>query len=115
LRANLARGNRNAVLDRTGQIILQMPDRTIRVAAAAEIPITFGGKARFNIQNALAAVAAASALGLSAEQIRSGLITFDASADQSRGRMNLFDMGEFKVIVDYSHNVAAVHATGEVI
>ena len=115
LAANLAKGNRNAAIDETGQIVVQTPDGIFPIAPVTEIPITFEGKAVFNIQNVLAATAATFSLGLDPEQIRAGLISFQASVEQSRGRMNVFELGDFKVIIDYSHNVAAVHATGEFI
>jgi cyanophycin synthetase len=50
------------------------------------------------------------ALGLSLDQIRTGLRTFDNSFFQSPGRMNIFDEHGFRVILDYGHNEAAVGA-----
>ena len=53
--------------------------------------------------------------GLTEEQIRVGLLSFNPSIDQSPGRMNIIDMGNFKAIIDYSHNISALCATGEFI
>jgi cyanophycin synthetase len=50
------------------------------------------------------------ALGLSLDQIRNGLRTFDNTFYQSPGRMNIFDEHGFRVILDYGHNEAAVGA-----
>jgi cyanophycin synthetase len=50
------------------------------------------------------------ALGLTLDQIRNGLRTFDNSFYQSPGRMNVFDEHGFRVILDYGHNEAAVGA-----
>ena len=69
------------------------------------IPLTFGGKAEFMIRNVLAAVAAATALGLNADVLRESLRTFIPSPDQTPGRMNIFEGENVKVIVDYAHNV----------
>src|SRR3972149_641925 len=56
--AALDRGGRAAVLQR-GWLVLLAPDRApIRLARAADVPVTFGGLSRYNIANALAAAAA---------------------------------------------------------
>jgi len=52
----------------------------------------------------LAASLAAFALGVTLEQIRQGLRSFTASAQQTPGRMNLLSVGAFHVLVDYAHN-----------
>jgi cyanophycin synthetase len=49
-------------------------------------------------------------MGVSLENIRQGLRTFDTSFFQTPGRMNIFDKLGFKVILDYGHNPAAVDA-----
>ena len=74
------------------------------------IPATLEGKALHNVENALFAAAMAYALGLSLDQIRGGLRTFDNTFYQSPGRMNVYDEHGFRVILDYGHNEAAVGA-----
>jgi cyanophycin synthetase len=74
------------------------------------IPATVEGKALHNVENAMFCAAMAYALGLSLDQIRTGLRTFDNSFFQSPGRMNIFDEHGFRVILDYGHNEAAVGA-----
>jgi len=98
-----------------GSLIIQKESLISIVAQVIEIPLTFGGIALFNISNTLAAVAATYALGLNEEQIRAGVISFSPSIGQSPGRMNIIDMGTFKVMVDYSHNVGAVKAIGQML
>lgn len=75
-----------------------------------EIPITFGGKVECNIENSLAASAALYALGIPVEIIRKGLKSFKPDLETNPGRFNLFDMGSFKVMLDYSHNTAGYKA-----
>ena len=41
-------------------------------------------------------------------------MTFTPSIIQSPGRMNIIDLEKFKVMVDFSHNTAAVRAISEV-
>lgn len=74
------------------------------------IPATLEGAAMFNVQNALAAATICFCLGLTLEQIRQGLRTFDTSFYQSPGRCNVYDQHPFRVIVDYAHNAAAMEA-----
>jgi len=73
-----------------------------------EVPLTFGGRAPYNIENALAASALASALGLPEDAIVEGLRTFTSSTDDNPGRGNVFEVGGVKVILDFGHNPAAV-------
>lgn len=108
---NLAKGNFNITV-KDGSIILQKSEGDVVIAGVNEIPITFNGKAGFNVANVMAAAGAGFGLGLDEKQIRAGLVSFTASIDQSPGRLNIIDMGSFKVIVDYGHNVEAVHAIG---
>ena len=74
------------------------------------IPATIEGRALHNVQNAMFAAALAFNLGVSLEDIRHGLRTFDSTFFQAPGRMNIYDEHPFKVILDYAHNPAAVKA-----
>ena len=78
--------------------------------AWSDIPLTRGGTIPFQIENAMAAIAAGWALGLSWETIRSGLATFEANARTAPGRFNLFDYQNATVIADYGHNPDAIMA-----
>lgn len=114
LKDNFAKGNMNVTIEE-GIIVLQKKEWTSKIASVMEIPISFYGKADFNIENIMAATAATAALGLSEGEIREGLISFIPSIMQSPGRMNILDMGNFKVIIDYGHNIGAINATGKFI
>ncbi|KNY28719.1 cyanophycin synthetase [Pseudobacteroides cellulosolvens] len=80
--------------------------KDIRVMEVAKIPITFNGCVKCNIENSLAAASALYALGIPAELIEMGLKTFMPDEKLNPGRFNLFDMGDFKVLLDYGHNPA---------
>lgn len=95
------------------QVVIQRPEGNERVLAVSDIPITFSGRAMFNTENVLAAVASATALGADIETIRRGLRSFHPSPEQSAGRMNLIDLGSFKVLIDYGHNEAALKSLAE--
>lgn len=104
-----------------GQILESDNGRQRVIMDVAELPGAFGGKARHVVANALAATAACRAAGISAKDIRAGLIDF-APADANPGRGNLYaaasrdaEARPSPILVDYGHNAAALHATGELI
>lgn len=84
---------------------LRLGPRTMPVVYTHLIPATFGGKARMNVANALAAAAAAWSAGAHLHDIRQGLRTFTTSFFQAPGRLNLVEQGGIRFIIDYSHNV----------
>jgi cyanophycin synthetase len=76
----------------------------------ADVPLTRGGRIGFQVENAMAAVAAAWAVGLPWDTIRSGLASFVADSDNAPGRFNLMDYKGATVIADYGHNPDAMRA-----
>ena len=86
-------------------IVLRLGSRTMPVLYTHLIPATFGGRARMNVANALAAAAAAWAGGAHLHDIRQGLRTFTTSFFQAPGRLNLLDVAGVRVVIDYCHNV----------
>lgn len=85
----------------------------MRIMRVENIPLTYGGKAKFMIQNVLAAVLAANIHGISNEDIKAGLETFIPSASQTPGRLNLFKFNNFSILLDYAHNPAGMRALKE--
>jgi cyanophycin synthetase len=87
-------------------IVLKHGPRTMPVLYTHLIPATFGGRARMNVSNALAAAAAAWASGAHLHDIRQGLRTFSTSFFQAPGRLNLIELGGgVRAVIDYCHNV----------
>ncbi len=82
----------------------------MRIMKAKDIPLTYGGKAKFMIQNVLAAVIAANVRGISIEDMKAALETFIPSASQTPGRLNLFQFENFQILLDYAHNPAGMRA-----
>jgi cyanophycin synthetase len=102
------RGGAAFCLERTGEgelVVLRLGPRMMPVLYTHLIPATFGGKARMNVANALAAAATAWAAGAHLHDIRQGLRTFTTSFFQAPGRLNLLDVGGVRVVIDYCHNV----------
>ncbi len=103
-----SRGNAAFCLEPTDEgelIVLRLGSRKMPVLYTHLIPATFGGRARMNVANALAAAAAAWAAGAHLHDIRQGLRTFSTSFFQAPGRLNLLDVGGVRVVIDYCHNV----------
>ncbi|MCX7896659.1 MAG: cyanophycin synthetase [Rhodocyclaceae bacterium] len=76
----------------------------------AEIPLTRGGSIPFQVDNAMAAIAAVWALGLPWPQIRQGLATFENNDATVPGRFNIFEYRGATLIADYGHNPDAMQA-----
>ena len=111
VRSHVQRGGIAAVYTQDYITILQQ-DWVHRIENVDRVPLTLGGRVPFMIANALAASLAAFVQGVSIEHIRAALRSFRASAQQTPGRMNLFDLGSYHVLVDYAHNPAGYEAVG---
>jgi cyanophycin synthetase len=108
---HVRRGGLAAIFE-NGFITILEGEWRLQVESVQNVPVTMGGMAPFMIANALAACLAAFAQGVDIELIRQGLRTFRPSADQTPGRMNLFNLGNYHALVDYAHNPAGYEAVG---
>lgn len=111
IKSHTQKGGLAAVYE-NGYLSILKGDWTLRIEPAANVPLTLGGRAPFMIANALAASLAAFAQGVDIKDIRAALLTFRASAGQTPGRMNLFNLGTYHALVDYAHNPHSYEALG---
>ncbi len=118
--AHCRRGGKALVLeasDRGEMIVIRHGRRSMQLAWTHLLPATFGGAARFNVANAMAAAGAAFAAGAPLHDIRQGLRTFTTSYYLSPGRMNLIQVGSpngvIDVVVDYCHNAPGMRELGD--
>jgi cyanophycin synthetase len=93
-----------AVVSEKDLVYLYKGKKKVPIMGVHEIPVTFDGKAICNIENSLAAVAGLLALGIPEHTIRFGLMSFKPDPIANAGRFNLFDLGDFQVLLDYGHN-----------
>ncbi len=93
-----------AAIYENGFVTIKKGDWKFRVQKVANVPLTFGGRVSFMIQNVLAATLATYVYGFATEDIASSLETFIPSAAQTPGRMNIFDFKDYKVMIDFAHN-----------
>ncbi len=103
-----AQGKRTVFVD--GDMIVAAEGAWREVLPLKDIPITRGGAIGFQVENVMASVAAAWAVGLGWPAIRSGLASFVNDADNAPGRFNLMDYRGATVIADYGHNPDAMRA-----
>ena len=106
--AHRARGHR--VIFVSGDAIVAAQGSNEVVIALAGVPITRAGTISFQVENAMASVGAAWALGLDWGVIRAGLATFTSDAASAPGRFNVFDYRGATLIADYGHNPDAIAA-----
>ncbi len=93
-----------------GFVTLCRGEWKMRLMKAENIPLTYGGKALFMIQNILPAIIAANVQGISIEDTKAALETFIPSASSTPGRLNLFKFNNFDILLDYAHNPAGMRA-----
>ncbi|HUF07584.1 MAG TPA: cyanophycin synthetase [Candidatus Binatia bacterium] len=118
LKFQAARGRRAVTLEHGmngDMIVLRQGRKSMSLVWTHLIPATFEGRAIMNVQNALAATAAAWAAGAHLHDIRQGLRTFTTSYWMAPGRLNMFELDGYRVVVDYAHNPPAVEALGRFI
>jgi cyanophycin synthetase len=107
IRRHARRGGISCVYE-NGFITLLKGRWKVRVEKAINVPLTYGGRAEFMIQNVLAATLACFVHGVSLEDIRVGLTTFTPSTAQTPGRMNFVEIKDFTVLMDFAHNPAGL-------
>ncbi|MGA8056041.1 MAG: cyanophycin synthetase [Burkholderiales bacterium] len=106
--AHRAQGRRVVYVD--GGAIVAVEGGFRQRIPLAEVPATRNGTLGFQVENVMAAVAAAWAVGLDWAVIRSGLASFETRPDNVPGRFNLFDYRGATVVADYGHNPDAMRA-----
>ena len=114
--SHTARGGRAVVLEKGplgDLVVIRHGRRSMPLAYTHLLPATFDGKAKMNVQNAMAAAAAAHAAGAHLHDIRQGLRTFTTSYYLAPGRLNVLDVHGVKVVVDYCHNAPGMRMLGD--
>ncbi|HEU5090134.1 MAG TPA: cyanophycin synthetase, partial [Roseiflexaceae bacterium] len=110
--AHLAAGER-CVFVRDGWIVFAHGERQDEVVELERVAFTYGGTIQFQVQNALAAAAAAWGAGLNPAIIARALTTFATDPQLVPGRFNVLEYHGIQVIMDYGHNQAALAALAQ--
>ncbi len=93
-----------------GYITICKGDWKMRVVKTVNVPLTYGGKARFMIQNVLPAALVGYIRGFDIRDIKMAMESFIPSPSQTPGRLNLFKFKNFSMLLDYAHNAAGMNA-----
>ncbi|WP_019907100.1 cyanophycin synthetase [Thermoanaerobacter indiensis] len=101
-----------AVYVKDGVIVIAN-GQIIPVVKIEEIPAALSGKVLYNVENALAAIAASYGVKVPVNIIAKGIKTFYCDTTHNPGRFNLFNVGNFRVLVDYGHNIAGIKSVIE--
>jgi len=112
--AHLAEGGRSVVIER-GAIVLAQGTSRIELIDLERVAFTRAGAISFQVENALAATAAAWAAGLNPAMIARALTTFAADEQLAPGRFNTMEIAGVEIILDYGHNTAAIAALGQAV
>jgi cyanophycin synthetase len=92
-----------------GWIVEATGQQPHRIIQAHTIPVTMRGAARFQVANAMAAIAVARSHGVSRKQVARAIAGFSSTA-HNPGRANFYQVGDGYVMVDYGHNPDAFEA-----
>ena len=101
-------GGGRAVVAEGGVIVAAHGPARVALVPVAELPITFGGTARHNVQNVLGAEAMARALDLPDVAIAAALRAFAMKDNPGRGQV--IERGGITVVLDFGHNAEGVRA-----
>ncbi|MCP4048127.1 MAG: Mur ligase, partial [Gammaproteobacteria bacterium] len=98
-----------------GWLVLAQDGKVRKIVEARDIPITFGGAARYNISNALGAMALCNVLGAPDEALAAGLKAFSGGAEENPGRGNLFVKDGIRIFIDFAHNEHGLKAIADTV
>lgn len=105
------RAGGQAIFLQNGDIIAAKGAIGSYVIDVRSIPATLGGILKHNIANSLAAVAACFALGVPLLTINKALRSFSCEPCINPGRFNIFELGTFRIVLDYGHNYEGYRVT----
>ena len=109
LASHLALGKRGVTV-RDGHIVLARGRDEQPVAALAAVPLACGGRVAFQVENVLAAVAAAWALDIPPAVMQAGIETFGADPADGPWQFAVVERDGVAVAVDDPHNADALRA-----
>lgn len=107
------KGGGYAVFKNADNICVSSKGQTLEVIKVNDIPATLNGALKHNIYNSMAAIGACFFLGIPIDAIRQTLREFSCDENVNPGRFNVHDFGDFKVVLDYGHNLDGYRVTIE--
>lgn len=104
-----------ACVYRNGEIMLLKGNTVVLSEQVENIPVAFGGKALFMIENIMAAILASYARFINIRFILQALRSFAPTFENMPGRMNYMEFENFGFLLDYAHNFHGISALGSFI
>ncbi len=101
---------KRVVFVKNAQVVLGEGEQETPLVALQDLPCTHGGRVDFQIENVLAATAAGWALGLSLNDIRNGLQSFQGNLQDDPARFNVLESAEKTIVVMDGRNRSALAA-----
>lgn len=98
-----------------GWLMLANTRHTRKIVEVKDIPITFGGAAKYNIRNSLGAMALCAQLGADDAALAAGLRAFSGDASVNPGRGNLFEKDGIRIFIDFAHNEHGLKAVADTV
>jgi cyanophycin synthetase len=87
-----------------GQLCLQVNGQRHDLGAIEDMPISYKGLAKYNIENMAGAALSAFLLGVSVEIIARTLQSFGKNRQDNPGRLQSWQFANMRVLMDYAHN-----------
>ncbi|MEO6800266.1 MAG: Mur ligase family protein [Rhodanobacter sp.] len=103
LRATRAHGGATCGVSE-GRLLLSWRGERHDLGEPKAMPLSFAGRASYNVANIAAAALAATALGIRADTIAATLMHFGSERADNPGRLQHWQFGPLQVYVDYAHN-----------
>ena len=97
-----------------GRLLLSWHGAQHDLGDVEAMPLSFGGRANYNIANIAAASLAAAALGIHADIIAATLMHFGSERADNPGRLQHWQFASLQVYVDYAHNPEGLHGLLEI-
>lgn len=98
---------------RNNQIIIKYRNIETELISLDEIPLCMNGTAMMTLDSILGACATLFAHKIPSEKIIQYLKTFQPNKENLPGRLNLFNINNFKVLLDYAHNIVSFEGLNE--
>lgn len=96
-------------------LVLARDGKTHPILPVEDFAPGLKGAARYNVSNALAAIALASAMGFPVDAMTTALARFRNTPDENPGRGNMMRIGGVSILVDFAHNPHGLTAIVEAV
>lgn len=109
LRAHRSQGGSTSGF-RQGRLVVSHAGAECDLGAGADMPLSLGATASYNMANLAGAALTARALGVQAASLAQALRRFGADPRDNFGRLMRFEVGGAQVLLDYAHNPDGLRA-----